>query len=450
MSRVSYLQDLLSSIFERGAHLTGLVSAPDQQASITTLCHDLLSMRGEASGTRVAGDILNLYRTLDGDQKTAFFQHLADDLDVDPDAVTEAAAAYAEARSPGALTRLLTVSEPARQEILRRLNMAPGGTAELVRMRTDLLVRLRDHPELRRVDIDFEHLFSSWFNRGFLVLRPIDWATPAYILEKIIEYEAVHEIGDWNELRRRLEPKDRRCFAFFHPAMPDEPLIFVEVALTRDLASSVQALLNGDREEVPENEATTAIFYSISNCQKGLRGVTFGNFLIKQVASDLASELPSLTTFATLSPIPGYRRWLEAEATTGDPMAADAQERLADPGWILDDGPEAEAERLLTGLAGRYFLEAKRGDGKPVDPVARFHLGNGAELHRLNWRGDISEKGIEQSAGMMVNYLYDLDRVEENHEAYAAHGDIKASRQVRNLLIALERQVKERRAEQHG
>ena len=315
------------------------------------------------------------------------------------------------------------VTEAPRQEFFRRLNLAPGGTAAIVAMRADLLDVVKDRPELTAVDDDIVHLFGAWFNRGFLVPRRIDWTTPATILEKIIEYEAVHEIHGWEDLKRRLDPADRRCYGFFHPSLVDEPLIFVEVALTRDTPASIQELLN-EESAGDEQTPTTAAFYSISNCQKGLAGISFGNFLIKQVVTDLAGELPSLKTFVTLSPIPTFTRWLDLERRDdkstvlgGDDLVALAA--LDDAEWPEDEEASSNLRNLITGLGAHYLVAGKTPGGRPLDPVARFHLGNGARLERVNWKGDVSDRGIAQSAGLMVNYLYDLKDIERNHEAFA-------------------------------
>jgi malonyl-CoA decarboxylase len=288
------------------------------------------------------------------------------------------------------------------------------------------------------VDADFRHLFSSWFNRGFLSLQRIDWSTPAHILEKIIRYEAVHAITSWDDLRLRLEPPDRRCFAFFHPALAGEPLIFVEVALTHDVPSSIAPLLGSARVPVAPERATTAVFYSISNCQRGLRGISFGNFLIKQVAEDLKREVPSLNTFVTLSPLPGLCRWLSALQRRDDGVDAALAAALRDidrPDW--QKTPSRELRETLSRAAVRYLFDAKDAAGKPIDSVARFHLGNGARLERLNWMGDVSEKGLAEGAGFMVNYLYELAAVEHNHEAFANDGEIVASHDMRRLERAL-------------
>jgi malonyl-CoA decarboxylase len=429
------LNDLLSTVLERGARLIdwrgGDKPSPEALAGH---CADLLSSKGEATGVALAARILGGYDRLDAEGRRAFFQAIASDYDPDPESVKSAAERYAAERSSDALAALAAVTETRRQELFRRLNLAPGGTQRLVSMRADLLKLLRDEPEFARIDADFRHLLASWFNRGFLVMQPIDWNTPAAILEKIIAYEAVHEIDSWDELRRRVGPDDRRCFAFFHPSMPDEPLVFVEVALTRETQGSIQAVLAPEREPVAPGDATTAVFYSISNCQAGLKGVSFGAFLIKQVAEDLAKALPKLETFVTLSPVPGLARWLEAEARRDpDLPPARAMMLVSDEDWRDDEKRSAELETLLLPLAAQYFIDAKRADGQPPDPVARFHLGNGAKLQNIHWLGDTSQKGLTQSFGIMVNYLYDLDKIEENHEAYAGEGKVTASRMIRNL-----------------
>jgi malonyl-CoA decarboxylase len=333
---------------------------------------------------------------------------------------------------------LAAAAEPPRQELLRRMNMTPGGTAPLLAMRREVLARLPDQPELKPLEADLKHLLASWFKRGFLELRRIDWQTPAAVLEKLIAYEAVHEIKGWDDLRRRLAT-DRRCFGFFHPALPGEPLIFVEVALTQGLAAAVQPLLAPDGDEAAAEaraaRADTAIFYSISNCQEGLRGISFGNFLIQQVVEELKAELPYLSRFATLSPVPGFRRWLEpqmartAPAEGGDDLSA----RLAvERGW--EDPAQAEALRQpLMRLCAEFLTASNRGRG-PADPVARFHLRNGAWLERVDWLGNVAPRGIRESWGLMVNYLYDPEAIEANHEAFVHGGKVAHSAQVGALL----------------
>lgn len=294
--------------------------------------------------------------------------------------------------------------------------------------------------DLAAVDADFVHLFSSWFNRGFLVLRHIDWSTPAIVLEKIIRYEAVHEIRGWDDLRRRIDPPDRRCYAFFHPALVDDPLIFVEVAVEREIPGAIAPILASGRQQFVEpDKARIAVFYSISNCQRGLTGVSFGNFLIKQVVEEICRELPKLTTFVTLSPVSGFARWLAGELKDENSSAINAGDRitfelLERPHWWTDPEIFSQLEGPLMRAAAWYFLRARNRRGTPVDPVARFHLGNGARLERINWLADTSERAIEQAYGLMVNYQYDLDHIEKNHEAYAEGRTVVASGAVQRLL----------------
>jgi malonyl-CoA decarboxylase len=351
-----------------------------------------------------------------------------------------AIAAWREKPCAETAAELHAASEPRRQELFRRLNLAPGGTAALVRMREQLIeVLARRDDGLRAVDDDFVHLFSSWFNRGFLVLRRIDWSTPAIVLEKIIRYEAVHAIGGWDDLRRRIDPADRRCFAFFHPALVDDPVIFVEVALTRDIPASIAPILATEREVVDADKARTAVFYSISNCQRGLAGVSFGSFLIKQVAEEISREMPKLSTFVTLSPVTGFASWLRRERADERSVVLSESDKTAlaaldDDGWRFN-AQTAEALRdPLMRAATWYFLRARSGRGLPLDPVARFHLGNGARLERINFLADSSEKAMAQAHGLMVNYLYELDQIEKNHEAYAEGRTVVASSAVQRLL----------------
>jgi malonyl-CoA decarboxylase len=441
-SRSAFLGDLLDTLTERGRSLLRRredaepVAAPD----LATLGDLLLSRRGEASGVALARALLAAFDAASAEERLAFLETLADRFGPDRQSVD---AAIEATRGGGveAVEALHAATEPRRQELMRRLNLAPGGTAALVRMREELQKHLRKHRELARVDADFAHLFSSWFNRGFLVLRHIDWTTPANILEKIIRYEAVHAIRNWDDLRNRVEPTDRRCYGFFHPQLVDEPLIFVEVALTEAIPDRVAPLLDVDRQPIDPEKASTAVFYSISATQKGLAGVSFGNFLIKQVAEDLKAELPGVRTFVTLSPVPGFAAWLARERAAEaserlDPASREALQLLDGAGW-QDDPEKADRVRAaLIPLAAHYFLKARTPDGRPVDPVARFHLGNGARLERLNFLGDPSPNGLRQSHGLMVNYLYALDEIEKNHEALAEKAVIAASAEVRKALRA--------------
>jgi len=405
---------------------------------LVSLCEALMGDRGEVSGAALARDALAAYRALEPRGREEFFGILARDFAPEPEAVGKAADAYRYDPTPQNLIALQEAVDTARQELFRRLNMAPGGTDTLVAMRRELLRNLKAHPEWGAIDADLLHLFRSWFNRGFLRMERIDWRTPAIVLEKLIEYEAVHAVQGWRDLRRRLEG-DRRCFAFFHPQLRDEPLIFIEVALTRGISAQVQPLLAIDAPVAQTAQADCAIFFSITNCQAGLRGISFGNLLIKQVAEELKREFPHLKTFATLSPIPGFRRWLAAPDTRVRLSAGPKAERrhalltrLEEPHW-WEAGEDAEAlQKLLLRLCAWYLLHAKQGL-EPLDPVSRFHLGNGAALERLNWLGDTSDSGMAQSAGMMVNYVYRLGDVERNHERYFAEHGIVASRALEKL-----------------
>ncbi len=430
MKNSSFLGELIASIIDRGSSF----SAFRDDRSIDKLCADLLSSKGEVSSRKIGSAVLTRYQELDGEDRRAFFQLLCSQMDLDIAALSNAVTAYGGDRSVKNLAALSAAAEAPRQELLRRLNHVPGATSALVNMRKDLLDLLPDNPELKRIDLDFSHLFVSWFNRGFLVIRPISWQSPANILAKIIQYEAVHAIADWDDLRRRLQPDDRRCFAFFHPAMPDEPLVFVEVALCRGIPGSVQDVLQDERSELDREEVDTAVFYSISNCQQGLRGISFGNFLIKQVVADLSVQLPHLKTFVTLSPLPGFADWLSGEQS---PVSQDYVDTLQRSAIAKSDNSDSELlvshNNQLRGLAAKYLLGAKREDGTPLDPVARFHLSNGASVLELHGLADTSPNGLQHSFGVMVNYHYDMDKVESQHEAFAQSGEVGASKPVSQL-----------------
>ena len=438
-----FFSDLLASIADRGRSLLGMREergdSSQQAADLVELCEALLSGRGEASGVAIAREVLERYARLEPEGKIAFFEALSKNFGPDVGSVEKALESWRLNPSETTGSDLHFLAEPRRQELFRRLNRAPGGTAALVRMREELLDFKRDNTSLETVDRCLAHLFASWFNRGFLVLRRIDWSTPANILEKIIRYEAVHEIRDWDDLRRRIDPADRRCYAFFHPALVDEPLIFVEVALTDAIPPSIGPLLAETRAIAPIDKARTAVFYSISNCQQGLASITFGNFLIKQVVQEISRENPRLKTFVTLSPAPNFAAWLDRERKSENSQALSAEDRAALAGldsqgwWQLPQAREPMHEPLLR-AAAYYYLRGKNRRGQPQDAVARFHLGNGARLERLNWLGDGSDNGITQSYGLMVNYLYDLDDIEKNHEAYAGGQRVVASSAVRRLL----------------
>ena len=414
MPERNLLSDLLRRVAQSG-RLVGLKSAtPDPLA----LCEEILGDQGEVSGLVTALHILDQCEAKDDAELLDFFGQVASRFGVDQEALANAIAAWT--LGDAAAARVIhQLSEPRSQELIRRINRAPGATARLVALRAKLAGLIGEAPELKGLDADFLHLFSSWFNRGFLELRHIDWNTPAAVLEKIISYEAVHEITGWDDLRQRVADPDRRLFAFFHPAMPGDPLIFVEVALMSAVPGAIGAIIATERNRVDPAKASTAVFYSISNCQSGLRGISFGNFLIKQVVAELQRELPNLSTFVTLSPVPGLRRWADRARETGD-------ELLAGLGWDGESPPPDLAARI----AARYLTGARRPRGTAFDPVAHFHLGNGAALHAVHAGADESTAGQANSWGVMVNYLYDGARIESNHQAYAREGRIAAASKV--------------------
>ncbi|HEX5687046.1 MAG TPA: malonyl-CoA decarboxylase family protein [Ideonella sp.] len=418
-------------------------------------CEHLLSQRGEASSTQIARQIVERLQDLlaepgrkDGTRSAAldrFFSHLADHFSPEPMAVLASAQAYAAEPDAAHLIALIEQAEPRRQELFRRINRAPGGTAALIGLRRALLERLPKKPEWRALEADLLHLLSSWFNPGFLEMRQVSWRSPAQLLEQIIRHEAVHEIDGWDDLRRRLLP-DRRCFAFFHPQLPEEPLIFVEVALLPEMAAAIPPLIDKKAQPLSPENFKVAVFYSISNCQPGLRGVSLGNFLIKRVAEELKAELPQLKTFCTLSPIPGFMAWLLAtpDALAPSGMKPAVAQRTAQAREVLRQACNGDlaslaqhatlsrpAQQALLQLAALYLVHQSPQPGG--DPVARFHLDNGARLERLNLQGNPSAKGLKQSAGLMVNYLYDLANIDACHDRFV-HGEVAHSRAVSRLL----------------
>ncbi|MDD9889982.1 MAG: malonyl-CoA decarboxylase [Gammaproteobacteria bacterium] len=402
-----------------------------EEASIDELVEKLMGTIGEVSAIVTARQVLDQYVKLDDEQKLEFFENLEQNFNANQAMVKLAFDSYDRDPSSANLNKLSKAAEPQRHELLRRLNSTPDATHDLVAMRTDLLMFLKENPELRSVDEDFVRLFSSWFGRGFLVLQTINWSTSAAILERIIRYEAVHEIKDLEDLRSRIDPPNRHCFAFFHPALVDEPLIFVQVALTNEIPGSINSILENEASKDPSNY-NTATFYSISNCQTGLKSISFGNLLIKQVVQELQREFPSIKTFVTLSPIPGFQKWLDTSAEEELPELAELKE-LVNQSAGDAESIEEHADYIRKAVFN-YLLQAKNGK-YPADPVARFHLGNGASIHQLHASADLSEKGLKQSRGTMVNYLYDLSSIETNHERYATEGDIEFNDKLKSLLI---------------
>ncbi|MEZ7812498.1 MAG: malonyl-CoA decarboxylase family protein [Paracoccaceae bacterium] len=406
---MSILSDLMASLIDR--NYLRLTPVEDDDRSLSDLIQDLLSAHGDVSGMKMARQVLDRYDGFEHTEKRAFFQMLRTALDIDSVSVRHSLDQYELQPTKANYAAFASAAEPKRKELIQRLNQVEGATHRLVLMRADLQKMIAQDPDLDVIDRDIKHLFQSWFNRGFLVLRPINWLSPANVLEKIIAYEAVHAITSWDELRRRLAPDDRRCFAFFHPAMPDEPLIFVEVALTKGIPSSIQAVLEQDRDVADPKRTDTAVFYSISNCQSGLAGISFGNSLIKQVVNDLSRSLPNLKAFVTLSPIPGLRKWAKS---------------CNKEDGLLDQNRASE-------IAAQYLLTAKDKGGLPLDPVARFHLGNGAMVEAIHNQADLSQNGVAQSAGVMVNYLYDLSRLTINVEKFSSAKEVSASSPVKTL-----------------
>ncbi len=412
-------------------------------AELSDFCRRLVTRRSDPIGTGRAAQFTQAYQTLTAEQRGFFFDRLLEDYAPDSDRIIAAARAYKE--NPGFKTHrsLAKAVEAPRQNLFRSINMAPGGTSTLVKMRQHMLeLSMPQRVRLRAVEHDLKEVLRSWFHRGFLHLRRVDWDSPASLLEKIITYEAVHQIQTFEDLRRRLEA-DRRCFAFFHPSMPHEPLVFVEIALTQGLAREIQPLLARDSQVAGGRDIDTAMFYSINNCQTGLRGISFGGFLIKQVVQELRQELPQLTTFATLSPVPGFQSWLGQQSegsVSASPIGRQAmrtrQELQQHGDWYRNAEVQQSLQLPLLRLCAHYLLHEKL-DGWPIDAVARFHLGNGASLQHMNWLADTSPRGLAQSAGMMVNYVYDLGRIEKRHDQYINKGEVSVSEVIRQLAAEL-------------
>lgn len=422
-------QDFLGGLVARQRDRFSKNGAPD----IEELLDRLMGNTGEVSAIVAARELLDVYKGLDDEGKKEFFFNIERNFNAAPASVKLAFDTFDADPNSANLNRLYRAAEPRRVELLRRLNQTPGATHDLVGMRKDLLGLLRDHPELSAVDENFMHLFRSWFSRGFLVLQTIDWSTSASILNRIIRYEAVHAIKDWDDLRRRVDQPNRRCFAFFHPALTDEPLIFVEVALSTEIPDSISSILNDKPEDnLDPSKFTTATFYSISNCQPGLKNISFGNFLIKQVVQELKADFPSIKQFVTLSPIPGFKRWLDEDTDADNPAVLELKTEMRALDIKADN--VAEHGEAIRKLVANYLLLAKRGK-YPFDPVARFHLGNGAQLHQIHVSADLSDKGLSQSYGTMVNYLYDLRYIERNHENYVTEGNIEFNDKLKASLL---------------
>ena len=414
---MSFFKNILSSVMKGTKHLNrfGLKSFGKLHNDVNKAAESVMSTTGEVSTLVYAEHLLNLIENQDDKNLIKFLKNLLSSYDIDTKKLLKDVKTYSSDKNEQNYKQIRASSEPKWVELFRRLNSTTNGTFRLVKLRER--IRSLNNSELKTFDSGLLSLFKYWFNPSFLVLEKIDWETPANILEKIIEYEAVHEINSWDDLRARLAPSDRQCFAFFHPLIPDDPLIFVEVALCQDIPKSIDEIIKIDRDEIDIETANTAIFYSISNCHNGLLGISFGNFLIKKVAKNLKRELPELNQFQTLSPLPGLMNWMEEYA----PITF---ERCSDKNCGDDE---------LLKQTIRYLTISDRKDGMPNDPVARFHIGNGASLERVNLNADLSQKGLSQSYGIMANYLYDLDVVEENHEAFFKNKIVQTSNKIKSM-----------------
>ena len=405
---------------KNGLSLTGFRSHNfgELHKDINKAADSVMSSSGEVSSIVFAEHLLHLINDQTDEELLVFLNYLLTEYDIDTESLLENVQAYQSERNQDNLNLISSSSEPKWIELFRRLNAAPAGTHKLIKLREKIKYLLtKGNLELESLDKGLLRLFKYWFNPSFLVLEKIDWSTPANVLEKIIEYEAVHEINSWDDLRARLAPSDRQCFAFFHPLIPEDPLIFVEVALTNKIPETIAEVIRIERDEIENDQINTAVFYSISNCQNGLSGISFGNFLIKKVAHKLRQEIDGLDNFLTLSPLPGLMRWLENNA----PLA---YERCKNK--TIEDND-------LIQKTIKYLTESNRNDGLPNDPVARFHLGNGAILKQININGDLSNKGLDQSNGVMVNYLYDLDTVERNHELFVQTKEVLLSNELKSF-----------------
>ena len=414
---MSFFQNIITSVMKGTRRLNRFRSKGFGKLhnNINKAVDSVMSTSGEVSSLVFAEHLLNLIEDLDDNGLKKFLKDLLKNYDINTKVLLKDVKNYSSNKNTENFEKIRISSEPGWIELFRRLNSSSNGTYRLVKLRER--IRSLNDEDLKTFDLRLLKLFKYWFNPSFLVLEKIDWETPANILEKIIEYEAVHEINSWDDLRARLAPVDRQCFAFFHPLIPNDPLIFVEVALTTGIPKSIQKIINLDRQEIEIEDANTAIFYSISNCHNGLLGISFGNFLIKQVASNLKRELPDLNQFTTFSPLPGFMKWMEEYS----PISF---ERCTDRNCSEDE---------LTKNAIKYLTHSVRDDGMPNDPVSRFHIGNGASLERINLNADTSEKGMTESYGVMANYLYDLDVVEENHEIFFKNKVVPVSSEIESL-----------------
>ncbi len=435
MNKIGYFtRNIFESIADTGEKfldLSGFRGTPVQE--LMDLCNDLISHKGIVSGIALAREVVTRYKALNDNERLAFFQELTLVIESEISNIKMVAEDFVHHPDEESLQELYKSLRTKYRKLFNRMNMAPNGTEVIVDLRRDLLRLLPEHPELKAIDNELRRIFTTWFNPGFLVLKRIDWNSEASVLEKIIRYETVHNIGSWKDLKQRLV-ENRRCFAYFHPSLGDEPLIFVEVALTKGIANSVQTILHNEKEE---KNRDTAIFYSINNCQRGLKGIPLGNFLIKMVVTEIAKELPSIKYFSSLSPVTGFSDWLKTAINSGEDKLfgedINTLKLALQPDWYPDPKIRKQVKNPLMKVCANYLVNQKK-NGKPVNSVARFHFSNGAELYRINWMGNSSKHGMADSFGLMVNYLYDLRHIEINHERYTGKGELAISRNIKKLL----------------
>lgn len=425
-----------SSIADAGQRLIGKKSLRKDLTSALQLCNDLISFKGIASGIAIAREITEIYSLFDTDQKLSFFKEINKQFSPNNNEVEKKIAQYLKEKNEQSLNALGSAVEGNRQELIRRLNMAPNGTPFLVSMREDLIKFLPINPELKNLDEDIRHLFKSWFNPGFLRLKKITWDSKAAVLEKIMKYEKVHKIKDMNDLKRRLQQEDRRFFAYFHPVLKDEPLIFVEVAFTKGVGHSIQEIIKPKTDE--KSNYDTATFYSINNCQNGLMRVTLGNFLIKRVVFEIQEENPKIKNFGTLSPLPGFADWfLSLSSEKLKDILKDYEisklDFLRSPSLKIGEPKMLEEKAAIKKLVAHYLLNEKI-NNKPLNPVSRFHLGNGASISNIILNGNITDYGYKESFGIMVNYSYQLDKLEKIHEDFITKGIISYSDKIKKYV----------------
>ena len=425
-----------SSIADAGQRLIGKKPLRKDLTSALQLCNDLISFKGIASGIAIAREITEIYSVFDTDQKLSFFKEINKQFSPNNNEVEKKIAQYLKEKNEQSLNALGSAVEGNRQELIRRLNMAPNGTPFLVSMREDLIKFLPINPELKNLDEDIRHLFKSWFNPGFLRLEKITWDSKAAVLEKIMKYEKVHKIKDMNDLKRRLQQEDRRFFAYFHPVLKDEPLIFVEVAFTKGVGHSIQEIIKPKTDE--KSNYDTATFYSINNCQNGLMRVTLGNFLIKRVVFEIQEENPKIKNFGTLSPLPGFADWfLSLSSEKLKDILKDYEisklDFLRSPSLKIGEPKILEEKAAIKKLVAHYLLNEKI-NNKPLNPVSRFHLGNGASISNIILNGNITDYGYKESFGIMVNYSYQLDKLEKIHEDFITKGIISYSDKIKKYV----------------